>query len=69
MASTEPRRGEICLISLGAARKSEPGKNRLAIIVSVDEVATGLEDELIVVVPVSNSRARSLLRPVEQALE
>lgn len=28
MASTEPRRGEIWLASLGAARKGEPGKNR-----------------------------------------
>jgi mRNA interferase MazF len=63
MASTEPRRGEIWLTSLGAARRGEPGKNRPAIIVSVDEIATGLEDELIVVVPVSSSRARSPLRP------
>ncbi len=63
MASTEPRRGEIWLVSLGAARKGEPGKNRPAIVVSVDEIATGLEDELIVVVPLSSSRAASPLRP------
>jgi mRNA interferase MazF len=63
MASTEPRRGEIWLISLGAARKGEPGKNRPAIVISVDEIATGLEDELIVVVPLSSSRAASPLRP------
>ena len=63
MASTEPRRGEIWLASLGAARKAEPGKNRPAIVVSVDEIATGLEDELIVVVPLSSSRATSPLRP------
>jgi mRNA interferase MazF len=63
MASTEPRRGEIWLTSLGAGRRGEPGKNRPAIVVSVDEIATGLEDELIVVVPVSSSRARSPLRP------
>lgn len=63
MASTEPRRGEIWLTSLGAARKGEPGKNRPAIVVSVDEIATGLEEELIVVVPLSTSRAASPLRP------
>jgi len=64
MASTEPRRGEIWLTSLGAVRRGEPGKNRPAIIVSVDEISTGLEDELIVVVPLSSSRAASPLRPV-----
>jgi mRNA interferase MazF len=63
MGLTEPRRGEIWLISLGAGRKGEPGKNRPAIVVSVDEIATGLEDELIVVVPLSSSRAASPLRP------
>jgi mRNA interferase MazF len=63
MASTEPRRGEIWLTSLGAARKGEPGKNRPAIVISVDEISTGLEDELIVVVPLSSSRVASPLRP------
>ena len=63
MASTEPRRGEIWLTSLGAVRKGEPGKNRPAVVVSVDEISTGLEDELIVVVPLSSSRAVSPLRP------
>lgn len=63
MASTEqPRRGEIWLVSLGAARKGEPGKNRPAIVISVDELVTGAEDELIVV-PLSSSRASSKLRP------
>lgn len=64
MTSTEePRRGEIWLTSLGAARKGEPGKNRPAIVVSVDEITIGLEEELIVVVPLSSSRAASPLRP------
>jgi mRNA interferase MazF len=63
MASTEPRRGDIWLVSLGAARKGEPGKNRPAIVMSVDEIAAGVENELFVVVPVSSSRAPSLLRP------
>lgn len=63
MESTEPRRGEIWLVSLGAGRRGEPGKNRPALIVSVDELLLGVEDELIIVVPLSSSRAPSLLRP------
>jgi mRNA interferase MazF len=63
MASPEPRRGEIWLVSLGAARRGEPGKNRPAIVISVDEIVAGAEHELFVVVPVSSSRAPSLLRP------
>ena len=63
MASTEPRRGEIWLTSLGAARKGEPGKNRPALVASVDEISTGFEDELIVIVPLSSSRSASPLRP------
>ncbi len=64
MASTEPRRGEIWLVSLGAARRGEPGKNRPAILISADELASGIADELFVVVPLSQSRAPSPLRPV-----
>ena len=63
MASTEPRRGEIWLVSPGAARKGEPGKNRPAIVISADEIVAGVDHELFVVVPVSSSRAPSLLRP------
>jgi mRNA interferase MazF len=64
MASAEgPRRGEIWLVSLGAARKGEPGKNRPAIIISADELLGGDEDELVVVIPLSSSRAPSKLRP------
>jgi mRNA interferase MazF len=63
-ASTEaPRRGEVWLVSLGAARPGEPGKNRPAVVISADELVTGVEDELIVVVPLSSSRAPSRLRP------
>ncbi len=64
MASTDPRRGEVWLVSFGAAKKGEPGKNRPAIVVSVDEITVGVRDELFVVVPLSSSRAPSLLRPV-----
>jgi mRNA interferase MazF len=65
MASTEtPRRGEIWLVSLGAARRGEPGKNRPALIVSIEDLLIGDEDELVVVVPLSSSRPPSALRPV-----
>jgi mRNA interferase MazF len=63
MASTEPRRGEVWLVSLGAGRPGEPGKNRPAIIVSSDSLSTGAVTDLIVVVPLSSSSAPSLLRP------
>lgn len=69
MASTEPHRGEIWLVSLGAARKGERGKNRPAIVVSVDELLAGGDDELLVVVPLSSSRAPSLLRPTVSPAE
>jgi mRNA interferase MazF len=63
MESTEPRRGEIWLVSLGAARRGEPGKNRPALVMSVDDLLAGVEDELVVVVPLSSSREPSPLRP------
>lgn len=63
MASTEvPRRGEIWLTALGAARKGELGKNRPAIIMSSHEMLVGGE-ELVVAVPLSSSRTSSTLRP------
>jgi mRNA interferase MazF len=55
--------GEIWLVSLGAARKGEPGKNRPAIVISADSLLAGADDELIVVIPLSSSRAPSKLRP------
>jgi mRNA interferase MazF len=61
--SSEPRRGEIWLVSLGAARRGEPGKNRPAVVVSVDGLLVGADHELIVVVPLSSSLPRSALRP------
>ena len=60
---TEPRRGEVWLVALGAARAGEPGKHRPAIVVSADELLTGIDDELVVVVPVSSFRAWTPLRP------
>jgi len=63
MASAEPSRGEVWLVSLGAARGGEPGKNRPAVIISADGLLTGSEGELLVIVPLSSSRAPSMLRP------
>jgi mRNA interferase MazF len=63
LALNDPRRGELWLVALGAARAGEPGKHRPAVVVSVDDILAGVDDELVVVVPVSNSRAGSPLRP------
>ena len=62
-ALPEPRRGDLWLVALGASRAGEPGKHRPAVIVSVDDLLTGIDDELVVVVPVSSSRAGTALRP------
>lgn len=62
-ASTEPRRGEVWLAALGAARPGELGKNRPAIVVSADFVSVGAVADLIAVVPLSSSRTPSVLRP------
>jgi mRNA interferase MazF len=61
--STEPHRGEVWLVSFGAARPGEPGKNRPAVIVSADRIMAGSSQEPIVVVPLSSSYPPSALRP------
>ena len=60
---TEPKRGDLWLVSVGAGRSGEPGKHRPAVILSADELVGGVTDELIVVVPVSSSRSGTPLRP------
>lgn len=60
---SEPRRGDLWLVALGAARTGEPGKHRPAVVVSVDEILAGIDDELVVVVPVSSSLTGNPLRP------
>jgi mRNA interferase MazF len=59
----EPRRGDLWLVALGAARAGEPGKRLPAVVVSVDDMLTGIDDELVVVVPVSSSLTHNPLRP------
>jgi mRNA interferase MazF len=59
----EPQRGELWLVALGAARAGEPGKHRPAVVVSIEEILAGIDDELVVVVPVSSSLTHSPLRP------
>jgi mRNA interferase MazF len=61
--STEPRRGEVWLVSFGAARHGEPGKNRPAVVVSADRIIAGSPQEPIVVAPLSSSVPPSALRP------
>jgi mRNA interferase MazF len=63
-ALPEPRRGDLWLVALGAARAGEPGKHRPAVIVSVNEILAGVDDELVVVVPISGSRSSTPLRPI-----
>jgi mRNA interferase MazF len=63
MASTEPHRGEVWLVSFGASRRGEPGKHRPAVVISVDRLSAGTVADLIVVVPLSSSSAASALRP------
>jgi len=63
MESINPRRGEIWLASLGAGRRGEPGKTRPVVVISSDQLLTGDEHELIVIVPFSSSLPDSQLRP------
>lgn len=62
MGSIEPRRGDIWLVSFGASRSGEPGKNRPGVVISVDRLNTPHVEDLIMVVPLSSSRAPSALR-------
>lgn len=57
-----PHRREVWLVSLGAGRSGEPGKTRPAVVVSSDHLNAGVSEQLIVVVPLSSSRAPSDLR-------
>jgi len=50
------------LVAFGASRAGEPGKTRPAIVASTDALRTGEATDLVVVIPVSSSRAASPLR-------
>ena len=53
----------------GAARPGEPGKNRPAVVVSVDRIIAGPSFEPIVVVPLSGYSTPSVLRPEVRDVE
>jgi mRNA interferase MazF len=59
----------VWLVSFGAARPGEPGKNRPAVVVSVDRIIAGPSFEPIVVVPLSSSSTPSVLRPEVRDIE
>ncbi|MDR0848160.1 MAG: type II toxin-antitoxin system PemK/MazF family toxin [Propionibacteriaceae bacterium] len=59
----QPKQREVWLVSLGAARPGELGKNRPAVVVSVDSLLTGSERDLISVVPISTTSPAKVLRP------
>ena len=61
--STEPSRGQVWLVRFGASEAGEPGKNRPAIIVSIDSLRTGSERDLFTVVPISATEPGSAIRP------
>ncbi len=56
-------------MSFGAATPGEPGKNRPAVVVSVDRIIAGSSFEPIVVVPLSSSSTPSELRPEVRDVE
>jgi mRNA interferase MazF len=62
-APSEPLRGDVWLVSFGAARPGELGKNRPAVVISADRIIAGSPHEPIVVVPLSSSGPSSSLRP------
>jgi len=52
---SRPRRGEVWLVALGAAREGEIGKTRPAVVVSVDGLQAGTPYDRITVVPLTAS--------------
>jgi len=63
----QPRRGQIWLAELGAARPGELGKTRPVVIVSADRQEPTSSVDLLIVVPFSASRVPSLARPKAKA--
>lgn len=58
-----PRRGEIWLCALGAARSGEPGKTRPVVVVSPEALLIESPRDLVVTIPLSATVAKSALRP------
>jgi mRNA interferase MazF len=64
MSSTEtPKRGELWLATLGAARPGELGKTRPVLILTPGELSTDSPRDLVSIVPVSSSAGAAPLRP------
>jgi mRNA interferase MazF len=61
--STDPSRGQVWLVRTGASEPGEPGKNRPAIIMSIDSLMTGSTRDLFAVVPISATASASGIRP------
>ncbi len=57
------------LVAFGAVRAGEPGKHRPAAVVSSELVLAGVQDEPVVVVPISSFAPASPLRPAIRAGE
>jgi mRNA interferase MazF len=66
---TRARRGEIWLADLGANRSGELGKTRPVIVMTLDELVAGDPADLLIVVPLSASRAASAFRVQVDAVE
>lgn len=64
----QPRQGEIWLVALGAGRPGELGKNRPAVVVSVEALLVGSPRDLISVVPLSTASPVKVLRPAVPAI-
>lgn len=63
MTERIPRRGDVWVVRFGAGGVGEPTKNRPAVVLSDDALATGSPTDLYVVVPFSASLQGSALRP------
>jgi mRNA interferase MazF len=57
------RQRDLWLVALGAGRNGEPGKNRPCVVITADEARAGTDHDLIIVAPLTTSRAATPLRP------
>jgi len=66
-ADRPARRGELWLVAFGGGRPGEPTKNRPAVILADQAVASRSVFDLVVVVPLSATVAHSISRPLVAA--